>query len=194
MSISVLSTQPSPGTITLEGSNLTISCSSSIPWFFCLFHSPMGDKQCAIQESEVNSVCSSDTLLSLSGESSTCSLHIARVTRHMHGGWMCLLNEISQFDSVKTIINVEVGVAAKVGWKTDIQEGILHLMEGEEKEIVCEAVDGYPHTDFVWTSYGAGDRRYNTRNARMFDSQKEDFPDDSSESLVNNRTGKVRMF
>ena len=97
---------------------------------------------------------------------------------------------------MKTIINVEVGVAAKVGWKTDIQlqEGILHLMEGEEKEIVCEAVDGYPHTDFVWTSYGAGDRRYNTRNARMFDRQKEDLPDESSESLVKNRTGKVRMF
>ena len=154
----------------------------------------MGDKQCAIQESGVNSVCSSDTLLALSGDSRTCSLHIASVTGSMYRGWMCLLNEISQFDSVKTIINVEVGVAAKVGWKTDIHEGILHLMEGEEKEIVCEAVDGYPHTDFVWTSYGAGDRRYNTRNARMFDRQNEDFPDDSSESLVKNRTGKVRMF
>ena len=108
-SIHITSFRPLPRTIIPEGSKLTISCSSSTPWFFCLFHSPMGDKQCAIQESEVSSVCSQlgSTILSMSGERSTCSLHIARVTRHMHGGWMCLLNEISQFDSVKTMVNVE---------------------------------------------------------------------------------------
>merc|ERR1719483_751391 len=168
-SIHITSISPLPRTIIPEGSKLTISCSSSTPWFFCLFHSPMGDKQCAIQESEVSSVCSSDTLLSLSGESSTCSLHIARVTRSMHGGWMCLLNEIKQFGSVKTIVNVEVGVPAKVRWKTDLDEGVLYLMDGEEKEIVCGAADRYPHTDFVWKSYQAKTKRTQTRNARMFE-------------------------
>ena len=156
-----------------------------------VFHSPMGDMQCAIQESEVSSVCSSDTLLSLSGESSTCSLHIARVTRSMHGGWMCLLNEIKQFGSVKTIVNVEVGVPAKVGWKTDLTEGVLYLMDGEEKEIVCGATDGYPRTDFVWTSYRANARRTQTRNARMFEDPNEDYIDDSTDSLITNRTKKV---
>ena len=191
LSISVISTNPPPGKIIPEGSNLTISCSSSEPWFFCLFHSPMGDKQCGIQESEVSSVCSSDTLLSLSGESSTCSLDIARVTRDMHGGWMCLLNEIEQFDSVKTIVRVEVGVPAKVGWITHTQEGLLHLVEGEEKEIVCGAVDGYPHADFAWTSYRSEDRTLQTRNARMFNQHEDEFPDDSPSSLTTNRTGKV---
>jgi hypothetical protein len=189
--ISIVSTHPPPGKIIPEGSNLTISCSSSEPWFFCLFHSPMGDKQCGIQESEVSSVCSSDTLLSLSGESSTCSLDIARVTRDMHGGWMCLLNEIEQFDSVKTIVRVEVGVPAKVGWITHTQEGLLMLVEGEEKEIVCGAVDGYPHADFAWTSYRSEDRTSQTRNARMFNQHEDEFPDDSLSSLTTNRTEKV---
>eukprot|EP00092_Neocalanus_flemingeri_P070795 GFUD01086924.1.p1 GENE.GFUD01086924.1~~GFUD01086924.1.p1 ORF type:complete len:574 (+),score=114.66 GFUD01086924.1:113-1834(+) len=193
-SISIVTTLPRPGTITPEGSNLTISCSSSVPWFFCLFNSPMGDKQCAIQESEVNSVCSSDTLLSLSGESSTCSLDIARVTRHMHGGWMCLLNEISQFDSVKTIVKVEVGVPAEVGWKTDTQEDILHLTEGEEKEIVCLATDGYPAMDFMWSSYRTEKKRSLVRNAREYlgsIEQGNKYPDESSDSSITNRTGKA---
>jgi len=151
----------------------------------------MGDKQCGIQESEVSSVCSSDTLLSLSGVSSTCSLDIARVTRDMHGGWMCLLNEIEQFDSVKTIVRVEVGVPAKVGWITHTQEGLLHLVEGEEKEIVCGATDGYPHADFAWTSYRSEDRTLQTRNARMFNQHEDEFPDDSPSSLITNRTGKA---
>merc|ERR1719195_120420 len=30
------------GTITKEGSPLTLSCASSAPWFFCLWHSPVG--------------------------------------------------------------------------------------------------------------------------------------------------------
>lgn len=145
----------------------------------------MGDKQCAIQESEVNSVCSSDALLSLSGERSTCSLHIARVTRSMHGGWMCLLNEISHFDSVKTIVKVEVGVPAKVGWNTRVEEGVLYLTEGEEKEIICSAVEGYPQTNFAWTSYKEEERtRSSTRNARMFEQIEED-------DITVNKTGDI---
>ena len=88
----------------------------------------------------MNSVCSSDTLLSLSGESSTCS---------------------------------------------------LHLVEGEEKEIVCGAVDGYPHADFAWTSYRSEDGTLQTRNARMFNQHEDEFPDDSPSSMTTNRTGKV---
>ena len=41
--ISIISTEPRPDKIITEGSNLTISCTSSMPWFFCLFHSPMGE-------------------------------------------------------------------------------------------------------------------------------------------------------
>ena len=189
--ISIVSTHPPPGKIIPEGSNLTISCSSSEPWFFCLFNSPEGDKQCGIQESEVSSVCSSDTLLSLSGESSTCSLDIARVTRDMHGGWMCLLNEIEQFDSVKTIVRVEVGVPAKVGWITHTQEGLLHLVEGEEKEIVCGATDGYPQMDFKWNSYKPDKRISQASTARMLEDLEEKHRNNSVNDFITNNTRQV---
>ena len=66
---------------------------------------------------------------------------------------MCLLNEISKFESVKTMVKVEVGVPAELAWQENSHEGVLHLTEGEEKEIVCLATEGYPCMDFGWTSY-----------------------------------------
>ena len=53
MGMEMESTLPLKGTITKEGSPLTLSCSSSSPWFFCLWHSPLGGKQCAIQGAQV---------------------------------------------------------------------------------------------------------------------------------------------
>ena len=53
MGMEMESTLPLKGTITKEGSPLTLSCSSSSRWFFCLWHSPLGGKQCAIQEAQV---------------------------------------------------------------------------------------------------------------------------------------------
>ena len=105
---------------------------------------------------------------------------------------MCLLNEISQFDSVKTIVKVEVGVPAEVGWKTDTQEGILHLTEGEEKDIVCMATDGYPVAEFMWTSYREGERRLGARNDREYQGSEE-MEEDSSDFIITNKTKKVGM-
>ena len=76
-------------------------------------------------------MCPSNSLLSLSGGSNTCSLHISTVTRHMHGSWMCLLNEISQFNSVKDSIMVEVAVPTVVMWGDGIHSD-LHITEGGE--------------------------------------------------------------
>ena len=55
------------------------------------------------------------------------------------------------FRSVKNIVKVKVGVATKVGWKNGLEERVLTMMDGEEKEILGGAPDGYPHT--VWSSY-----------------------------------------
>ena len=100
---------------------------------------------------------------------------------------MCLLNEISQFNSVKTMVNVEVGVPAEVAWKTDSLDGALHLTEGEEREIVCKATDGYPRMDFGWTSYKVDGGRSN----REFQSVA---AMDSDASIITNRTGTVGNF
>merc|ERR1712180_496648 len=100
LGLDLVSYLPGPGTITREGSPLTLSCSSSSPWFFCLWHSPVGDKECAIQESEVTSVCGEEgdlRTLHTQSHSSTCQLELHQVTREDHGHWMCLLNDIQEF-------------------------------------------------------------------------------------------------
>ena len=99
----MVSSSPIPGTITKEGSPLSLACSSSSPWFFCLWHSPSGGKQCAIQENEVNSVCeqAGEERTLHADSTSSCSLHIRRLRREDHGKWMCLLNDITEFDTVR---------------------------------------------------------------------------------------------
>jgi hypothetical protein len=184
--IQIISSHPQTSTIVPEGSNITLSCSSSVPWFFCLWNSPRNEKQCAIQEDEVRGVCSkaSSSLLSspqletdddsdghlsvykLSGARRTCSLFVDAVTRQMHGEWMCLLNEISQFNSVKHTVQLQVGVEAKLSWKiiqgydgtgeTSLESDSpsLDLTEGDEVKIVCVATEGFPLMQFDWEHQG----------------------------------------
>merc|ERR1711962_432909 len=116
LGLELVSYLPGRGTITREGSPLSLSCSSSSPWFFCVWHSPVGGKQCAIQEGQVASVCGQEGEgRSLYSSSRTeCSLYIERLGREDHGKWMCLLNDIQEFDTVKSTVSVEVGVAASV--------------------------------------------------------------------------------
>ena len=46
-------------------------------------------------------------------DNNCCSLSIARVSRADHGQWMCLLNDITEFDTVSSIYllaGIETGV------------------------------------------------------------------------------------
>jgi len=152
----MVSRLPRLGTITREGSPLTLSCSSSSPWFFCLWHSPVGGKQCAIQEDQVTSVCGEGSERTLhSASHSSCSLSIARVSREDHGNWMCLLNDITEFDTVKERVKVEIGVEAEAVWRPmeGLEGNVLSLVEGEEREVVCEGREGYPAPSFLWDSH-----------------------------------------
>ena len=84
----------------------------------------------------------------------------------MHGQWMCLLNEISQFNSVKHTVQLQVGVEAKLSWKmiqgfdgtveTDLEgdSPSLQLTEGDEVKIVCVATEGFPLMQFDWEHHG----------------------------------------
>ena len=84
----------------------------------------------------------------------------------MHGEWMCLLNEISQFNSVKHTVQLQVGVEAKLSWKmiqgfdgtveTDLEgdSPSLQLTEGDEVKIVCVATEGFPLMQFTWEHQG----------------------------------------
>jgi len=78
----------------------------------------------------------------------------------MHGDWMCLLNEISQFNSVKHTVPLKVGVETHLSWKVVRgQSGgndnlhlspILKLTEGDHVSIVCAAEEGFPVMQFSW--------------------------------------------
>merc|ERR1719334_1511912 len=159
LGLELVSYLPQAGSITREGSPLSLSCSSSSPWFFCLWHSPVGGKQCAIQENHTQAeVCGQESQgrrLQFNSHKE-CSLRIERLSREDHGTWMCLLNDIKEFDTVKASLYVEVGVAASIEWG-DIQgmeeEGRLVLVEGDTRDIQCVARAGYPTPTFTWTAH-----------------------------------------
>ena len=79
---------------------------------------------------------------------------------------MCLLNEISQFNSVKHTVQLQVGVEAKLSWKiiqgydgtgeTELESDSpsLELTEGDEVKIVCVATQGFPLMQFDWEHHG----------------------------------------
>ena len=99
----------------------------------------------------------------------------------MHGQWMCLLNEISQFNSVKHTVQLQVGVEAKLSWKmiqgfdgtveTDLEgdSPSLQLTEGDEVKIVCVASEGFPLMQFSWEHLGLREtNRTRQRTGREF--------------------------
>ena len=56
---------------------------------------------------------------------------------------------------VKERVKVEVGVEAVGGWGAveGLDGGVLSLVEGEEREVVCEGREGYPAPSFLWDSH-----------------------------------------
>ena len=50
-------------------------------WFFCLWKTPGGEKQCAIQENTPRNVCRVDQRLALEGGINNCDITIQNVRR-----------------------------------------------------------------------------------------------------------------
>ena len=47
--MNITKTSPESSTMVLEGEFLVMSCEADQPWFLCVWTSPLGGKQCAIQ-------------------------------------------------------------------------------------------------------------------------------------------------
>ena len=47
--MNITKTSPERSTMVLEGESLVMSCEADQPWFLCVWTSPLGGKQCAIQ-------------------------------------------------------------------------------------------------------------------------------------------------
>ena len=144
-----------------EGSTLDLGVVTDSAWFLCVWTSPSGDKQCAIQESGVSSVCAGDPRIVITGDTQTCRITVTNVTREDWGTWMCLVQEGEDFQTHRKYVNVEVATEAVVtlSWNDDnnnnSQEGlsgrILEVMEDTETTIQCNARKAYPRPTFLWS-------------------------------------------
>ena len=57
-----------------EGSMVRMSCRTEKEWFFCLWQSPGEDKQCAVQDKVMHTVCAGSNRIRLSGRGNTCQV------------------------------------------------------------------------------------------------------------------------
>ena len=54
----IVRSAPLNTTMIREGDSMALSCEADVPWFLCVWTSPKGEKQCAIQdENKTTSVC-----------------------------------------------------------------------------------------------------------------------------------------
>merc|ERR1719150_3516128 len=149
-----------------EGSRLELGVRTDSAWFLCVWTSPSGDKQCAIQESGVSSVCAGDPRIVIRGDSQTCGITVTNVTTEDWGRWMCLVQDGEDFHTHRKYINVEVATKAVVtlSWNdnnnnnnnNDNNQGalsgrILEVMEDTETNIYCAARKAYPRPTFLWS-------------------------------------------
>ena len=60
--------------LVVEGRTVRMSCRTDKQWFFCLWHSPMQDKQCAIQYDQPERICSKSNRTKLLGGRDRCDV------------------------------------------------------------------------------------------------------------------------
>ena len=136
------------------GEVMELEVRTDTAWFLCVWTSPSGDKQCAIQESGVSSVCAGDERIRITGTSHTCGITVTNVTTGDWGRWMCLVQDGEYFNTHRKYMNVEVATEAEtsLSWNNKLQEeeGILRVMEDTETIIHCNARKAYPKPTFLW--------------------------------------------
>ena len=60
----------------VEGRTVRMSCRTERQWFFCLWYSPLRDKQCAIQYNQPESVCGKSEKTKLLGKEDRCDIEL----------------------------------------------------------------------------------------------------------------------
>ena len=98
--MSITKSSPEQSTMVREGESLVMSCEADLPWFLCVWTSPQGGKQCAIQEGDATtSVCEGDPRVQLEGGPTSCTVRVFDVQREDRGNWMCLLQDGENFQT-----------------------------------------------------------------------------------------------
>ena len=60
--------------LVVEGRTVRMTCRTEKQWFFCLWHSPSQDKQCAIQYDQPQRICSKSNRTTLHGGADRCDV------------------------------------------------------------------------------------------------------------------------
>jgi len=147
-----------------SGSTTTMTCQADRQWFLCLWTSPRGDRQCAIQEGQgtTTSVCQGDSRVELEGDSTTCTIRVRGTQQEDQGDWMCLLQDGQQFLTDRRTLGLEVahpGVLVMLVDGRRVKEGeSVILTEGETVGVVCRLEDAFPRPIFSWTGPRDGGR------------------------------------
>ena len=86
---------------------VTLSCLTTSPWFFCVWEGPGGERACALRvmmEKQGISFCGDQDKLEVRGNSSMCTLVIKNPHLSDHGEWTCAVSDDSSLDTVKEFV------------------------------------------------------------------------------------------
>ena len=153
--MSIMKSSPEKSTMVREGESLFMSCEADLPWFLCVWTSPQGGKQCAIQEGEATtSVCQGDPRVQLEGGPTSCTVRVFGVQREDRGNWMCLLQDGENFQTDRKLLEVEVATRGQLEVMVkdkQLSEGVVRLTEGDKVELECKVQKAFPRPSISWS-------------------------------------------
>jgi len=136
-------------TIMTNTKEVTLTCDTSSPWFFCVWEGPGGDRACALRQKmgkQGDSLCGEQDRLEVKGNSSVCSLVIENPSLSDHGDWTCAVSDDDSLDTVKDNVELEIVVEGTLV----IMPGKVELSEGEQVEMVCRVEEVFPPPEISW--------------------------------------------
>ena len=154
--ITIVSSSPGNSSLVRAGEPGELSCTSDKPWFLCVWRSPGGDKQCAIQETgqgSTTSVCQGDPRIELHGGANFCSIRLRETSREDWGSWMCLLQDGEKFHADRKLLGLQVAQEGRlqlVAGGRRVEDGVLRLTEGETILLECRVEEAFPRPLFSW--------------------------------------------
>ena len=152
--MNIVNSAPNNATIIREGDSMALSCNADLPWFLCVWTSPQGEKQCAIQEeNKTTSVCQGDPRVHLEGGPTSCTVSVHEVQREDRGTWMCLLQDGDNFQPAQKLLEVEVATEGQIELTLkgmQVSEGVVRLTEGDQVDMECKVENAFPAPEFSW--------------------------------------------
>ena len=149
------------------GSNLTLSCRASQPWFLCLWVHPSGEKLCSIQEDGRQSeVCQGMAGAQLLAPNTSCEVRLEKVREEDAGDWLCLLSQAGVFHTDRLVTSLSLARPA-----IPLIHNPDQLFHGETVNINCHTdKTEHPQPEFSWAlldSDGKQTVRFNTTNSSL---------------------------